>query len=585
MPYKILFSPRLLTVLLALVVAFGLAPTHAQDNTRRTVGTITGTHEGYTLYTPTRTNNVYLIDDQGRVVNEWEVAESGRDAFLRENGNLVVSMRKASIEGDAFTDEMPNIAWSNADGRFAEYTWDGELVWMWEFDRPGFRVHHGIEVLPNGNILFMVWEYIPREDAIAAGRNPATLEESLWPDTIFEYSPAEDAIVWEWRAWDHLIQDFDPAQANYGDVAANPGRIDVNYYDIDTAVPDWMHSNAIDYNPDVEQIMLNVRDLNEIWIIDHSISTEAARGPAGDVLYRWGNPEAYRMGAAEDQQFGYGHDAQWVPAGYPGAGNIILYSNRHTEDGTPIQNDPHHSAIIEFTPPLQPDGTYFRAAGEPFGPAAPTWVYDGLPDNRFISTIISGVQRLPNGNTLIIAGTLGRLFEVTPAGDVAWNYQVPVNDTFLVPNGGRSGTLVFRARRYMPDFPAFATRELSPGPRLEDRAATSPADIALIESGRPLDGVFRGDLQTRHYTFATECSAVVSVETVLTDAAVPVMVDILTTDGEVLQSVDGSGALSISGFASTAETRYLLTITRRNSTGDLGYQVQLDTTPDDADCA
>ena len=37
-----------------------------------------------------------------------------------------------------------------------------------------------------------------------------------------------------------------------------------------------------------------------------------------------------------------------------------------------------------------------------------------MDSNRFYSPFISGMQRLPNGNTLITEGSNGRVFEVTP---------------------------------------------------------------------------------------------------------------------------------------------------------------------------
>ena len=109
------------------------------------------------------------------------------------------------------------------------------------------------------------------EEAIAAGRDPDLVVDAIWPDHIIEIDPDKsDELVWEWHAWDHLIQDFDEDQQNYGVVAEHPELININYGRTDE---DWMHTNAIDYNEDLDQILLSVHGFSEIWIIDHRHAT------------------------------------------------------------------------------------------------------------------------------------------------------------------------------------------------------------------------------------------------------------------------------------------------------------------------
>ena len=140
-------------------------------------------------------------------------------------------------------------------------------------------------------------------------------------------------MVWRWRVWDHLIQDYDATKANYGNVAANPRLIDAD--GTESRIPAfWNHMNSIDYNAALDQIMLSVRGNSEVWIIDHSTTTaEAAAhtggksGKGGDLLYRWGNPKAYGAGTQSDQELYQQHDAEWVSTGYPGAGNITVFNN------------------------------------------------------------------------------------------------------------------------------------------------------------------------------------------------------------------------------------------------------------------
>ena len=56
---------------------------------------------------------------------------------------------------------------------------------------------------------------------------------------------------------------------------------------------DWLHANAVAYNADLDQVLVNSPELNEFWIIDHSTSSAEAAGhnggrygKGGDILYR-----------------------------------------------------------------------------------------------------------------------------------------------------------------------------------------------------------------------------------------------------------------------------------------------------------
>ena len=86
------------------------------------------------------------------------------------------------------------------------------------------------------------------------------------------------------------------------------------------------------------------------------------------------------------------------------------------------------------------------------------WVYRGKPSNTFNSRHISGCQRLASGNTLICEGICGRIFEVTPQGDIVWNFVSPyfASDDLKGPGAGQN--MVFRALRYAADSPEIAGR-------------------------------------------------------------------------------------------------------------------------------
>jgi hypothetical protein len=326
--------------------------------------------------------------------------------------------------------------------------WNGSLLWWFEYTSDQHCLHHDVKMLPNGNIMMIAWEYKSSAEAIAAGRNPSTIPMGqMWPDHLIEVKPtgvSGGTIVWEWHLWDHLIQDFDSTKANYGVVQDHPELVDINYGGL--ALSDWTHTNAVDYNEELDQIMVSVCYFNEIWIIDHSTTTQEAAshsggryGHGGDLLYRWGNPQTYRMGSGNDQQLFGQHDAQWIKPGLPGAGDILVFNNGR---GRPSGDA---SSADEITPPLNANGTYNRQLGAAYGPASAQWSYMADSPNDFYAINLGGVQRLPNGNTLICDGPHGRFFEVTREKEVVWEFTNQVPDPV--------DSHVFKCHFYVPDYP------------------------------------------------------------------------------------------------------------------------------------
>jgi hypothetical protein len=411
--------------------------------------------EGYTLFGPHNSTSVFLISNDGLLVHEWETPyEPSLMGYLLESGHLI---RKASVPG------VPG-------GVLQEFDWDGILVWEYTMDIPRRKMHHDIEPLPNGNVLVIAWETKSDDAAIAAGRDPSTVIYELDPDMIAEVSP-DGEIVWEWHIWDHLVQNFDPTKDNFGVVTDHPELIDINFGDTHGGVnSDWNHANGIDYNAQLDQIVLSVRNFSEFWVIDHSTTTEEAAGhtggnsgKGGDLLYRWGNPQAYGRGTAADRRLYFQHDAQWIPPGYPGEGNFIVFNNG---EGRP---DGDYSSIEEIVSPVDEFGAYSIEPGVPFGPDRAVWSYTSTPPENFYSPFISGVERQSGGTTLICSGRSGHFFEVTPDGTVVWDYVNPVFQDGRVTQGDPVPTTnqVFKIRRYPPDYPAFAGKDLTPGGPLE----------------------------------------------------------------------------------------------------------------------
>jgi hypothetical protein len=357
-------------------------------------------------------------------------------------------------------------------GRIQEFTWEGELVWDFRFYNARQLPHHDMTRLPNGNVLLIVSDRKTAEEAIAAGRRPEMTGDShLIPDSLVEIKPTGKTtgkVVWEWHLWDHLVQDFDKTKANYGHVAEHPELVNINYGEDELAPkqpgpwvglvvsllgakpkasrptrvnPDWTHFNGVAYHPDLDQIIVSVHAFSEFWIIDHSTTTAEAAGhtggrsgKGGDLLYRWGNPRAYRAGTKAGQKLFSQHNAHWIPGGLPGAGHVLVFNNGNGRPGGT------YSSVDELVLPVDSQGRYASKPRTAYGPHQPLWSYTAPKKTEFFSGYISGAQRLANGNTLICSGANGTIFEVTPEKNIVWKYVNPVKGGRMVgppPQPGR----------------------------------------------------------------------------------------------------------------------------------------------------
>ncbi len=456
--------------LLILITCF-LITNSSQAQSENTVGLLqyngSKSYPGYNLIYPNNQSSVFLLNQCGQLINEWpdeNFTAPGAVAKLTAEGNLL----KAKSSGE-FT--SPSFGAGGSGGIIELYDWDSHLLARRVIRDSIFRQHHDLAILPNGNIMCLVYERKFLEDIVEAGFDTiANNQTELWFDCVFELSPDLDSIVWEWHSWDHVVQDFDETKNNFGDVKENAHRFDLNYQEFAFGRSDFMHSNSIDYNEELDQIIISVRNYQEIWIIDHSTTVDEAAtssggnsGIGGDILFRWGNPIAHKNGEVEDQTLIYQHDAKWISnesSEYDG--QLLVFNNK-------IGADISVGEILRTTFDTlgqkylkQPDGNYFpeestRQVSHP----------DSLKND---STHASNIQLLENGNFLICAASQGRIFELTDDEEPVWEYVVPLVFGEPVPQGTiitASQNFNNQVQRYPLDFSGFIGKDLSPQEYLE----------------------------------------------------------------------------------------------------------------------
>lgn len=407
----------------AFLVLLLAGPTLAQDP-----------YPGLTIISLRTTTDSFLMDMDFNVVKTWQGAEVPTEfAYMLPDSSVLRPCRVPGAGGRG--------------GRIQHIDANGLVVWDYLFSDVDYLQHHDIEPMPNGNVLMVAWERRTIDEAIQAGRQ--VLSEDMKPTYIAEIEPAGATggnVVWEWRAWDHLVQDADPTKDNFGVVEDHPELIDVNFGEVSGGT--WLHVNAVDYNEELDQIVFCARNSSELYVVDHSTTTAEAAGHmggrwghGGDILYRWGNPQVYGRGDVTDQVIWSAHGVVWIDECLPGAGNIMVFNNG--DHPNPVDD---LSSVEEILPPQSEPGVYVIEPGLPFGPAAAEWRYGDIPG--FYSQFLGGAYRMPNGNTLICEGMEGRVFEVNSDGTVVW--------VFL------GGAAIHRAPRYWetvtaaPEYPPAA---------------------------------------------------------------------------------------------------------------------------------
>tara|TARA_B100000902_G_scaffold311334_1_gene301162 strand:- start:691 stop:2139 length:1449 start_codon:yes stop_codon:yes gene_type:complete len=386
-------------------------------------------YDGNVLFTPYYSNSpdetiTYYMNNNYEIINSWSHEDVPASmAYLLPDSSILYP----------FKVDNPTMFAGGVGGGLRKISWDGDVYWEYIFSDNTYQHHHDVEPLPNGNILILVWEKKTEQEASALGReNIQNFLGEMWSEAILELDSSNGEIIWQWHLWDHLVQDVNPSLPNYGNISSHPELFDINCGNVGLNAggpqqenADWMHLNSVHYNDQLDQIILSSRTQNEIYVIDHSTTTQEAAshiggdsGKGGDILYRWGNPQNYGRGNDSHAILAGQHSVNWIPDGYPGEGNIILFNNMHSNSS---------SAIIEISTPIDSDGKYIIEDGEPFGPFDYEWIYN-LGE---IIPMQGGSYRLSNGNTIISKTHLAEIIEVNQFGEIVWQYTHELDQVSL----------------------------------------------------------------------------------------------------------------------------------------------------------
>jgi hypothetical protein len=403
---------------------------------------------GTTLYDPGKAyqsfvifgspdGKTHLIDLDGNEVRQW--------SYLGFPSELIDPRNAGGQKGHVLVQlENGEGIWSGIfnNKTVGELDWDGKVIWQWGGDKTPegpARQNHDWHRLPNGNTFLLVSvksEIFGKKDS---------------PDQeVVEVAP-DGKTDWEWKASEHIDEfGFSPEglaylKRNIGQgLGAADGFLTIN--DLKVVGPNhWFDEGDKRFNPD--NLIFDSREANFIAIIDKATGKIVWRlGPVYPNPLEASGPHSLdrdpvhsrilqnKVPRPVDQLSGQ-HDAQIIQEGLPGAGNILVFDNQGGAGFPPVGLGIFAGSRVLEIDPIKKEIV---------------WQYTGADSDRpvwsFFSSFISSARRLPNGNTLIDEGFNGRLFQVTPQGEIVWEYVSPYFTHALLAGQKVYSNWVYRAQ-------------------------------------------------------------------------------------------------------------------------------------------
>lgn len=318
--------------------------------------------KGYTLFTQSAGDSVYLINMAGQIVKRWKpdgflpglarLLPSGNIMIQGTDAKVKAKVRAASDEELAADYDLNIHRLGGGQTGLRELDWDGNLVWS--YDHP--TLHHDFQVLENGNIVMPIW--VPLADDFARtirGGRPIGLKHKppMSGDEIIEINRMGKELN-RWKVWQWL----DPKKDR---LEAYQERFE------------WTHINSAYLTQD-RQLLCSCRHISTVFL---------AEPESGEILWKVGPQDLHLQ-----------HHATIV-----NGGNIQVFDNGRSV-----------SRVVE----------YDRQTGEV------VWEYKANPAQQFFSGHLSSAQRLRLQNNLVCEGTSGRLFEINRNGEYAWEWITPI---------------------------------------------------------------------------------------------------------------------------------------------------------------
>ena len=250
--------------------------------------------------------------------------------------------------------------------------------------------NHDFLALANGNYVLFAYDEQPYAmDTVVPGGDPNAIVEGL----IIQELDANHNLIFEWKSWDHFHVTDNAYLSPWTGANLN-----------------FIHANAIDIDFD-GHFLVSSRGLDEITKIHRT---------TGEIIWRWGGSQTDIV-FVNDYPFTHQHSIRSL-----GDNRYILYDNgNYSAQYTGTGNI---SRAVEY----ELDTNLMEV----------TKVWEFVHPDSLYTPSIGGVQRLPNGNTLVDFGNLQWLNIGSIVTEVDANNQIVFQLEYA--NGGN----LYRAQKF-----------------------------------------------------------------------------------------------------------------------------------------
>ena len=251
--------------------------------------------------------------------------------------------------------------------------------------------NHDFLALANGNYVLFAYDEQPYAmDTVVPGGDPNAILEGL----IIQELDANHNLIFEWKSWNHFHVTDNTYLSPW--TGAN--------------LP-FIHANAIDIDYD-GHFLISCRGLDEITKIHRT---------TGEIIWRWGGSQN-EFTFVNDYPFTHQHSIRSL-----GSNRYILYDNgNYSGQYYPSGNNVSRAVEYELDTILM----------------EVTKVWEFIHPDSLHTPSIGGVQRLPNGNTLVDFGNLQQSNMGSIVTEVDLNNQIVFQIQY--DNGGN----LYRAQKF-----------------------------------------------------------------------------------------------------------------------------------------